>query len=354
MFLKSFCVLFVFPALIVAKCGDWTTCRDCASHEEDGLFDFECRWCKTTQSCHDFSIDPDCPSNEIISVAYDCPLMPRNGFDYREKFAKTKALPLSAAAYSNDPQECLTNALGGAQLRRQLLVYCDSSETDTCSGFTAVSNSTDRAIIASFRGTSDFWQLVMEGEESIFADKKPFPTGGNVDLYFYNAFYSLWYSGMRDDLLTLKAANPDYELWVTGHSLGGAMASLCASLAIKLNMWPAEKVKLVTFGQPRTGDIQYAEAHDSLMYYGYRVVHAHDLVPHIPPKIFDNWFDSPYHHRFEIWYNNDMTPGREYYTCTRADDDSCSNTQTDLSTHDHSYYFNIYVSEWGKEGCLQT
>jgi hypothetical protein len=52
---------------------------------------------------------------------------------------------------------------------------------------------------------------------------------------------------------------------VTGHSLGGAMASVCAALAIKLNMWSTQNVKLVTFGQPRTGDLDYAEGHNSLV-----------------------------------------------------------------------------------------
>jgi len=85
--------------------------------------------------------------------------------------------------------------------------------------------------------------------------------------------------------------------------------------------------------------------------YDYRVVHAHDLVPHIPPKIFDNWFDSPYHTRYEVWYNNNMTPGQTYQLCTRADDETCSNTQSDFSITDHLHYFNTDVSGWGAAGC---
>jgi hypothetical protein len=73
-----------------------------------------------------------------------------HNFEYSETFARTKALPLSAAAYDDNPQACLTNALNGALLKRQLQVHCDASLTDTCSGFTAVSH-TDRAIIIAFR-----------------------------------------------------------------------------------------------------------------------------------------------------------------------------------------------------------
>jgi len=205
--------------------------------------------------------------------------------------------------------------------------------------------------LVSFRGTSGSWQLIMEGLDSIFKAKKAFVGGGNVDAYFFDAFYSLWNAGMQQDLLTLKAANPNYQLWVAGHSLGGAMASLCAALAIKLNMWPASDVKLVTFGQPRTGDINFAKAHDLLMFFGYRVVHQNDLVPHIPPKIFDNWFDSPFHHRYEVWYNNNMTPGQTFQVCTRSDDDTCSNSQEDFSINEHTHYFNVDVSDYGQKGC---
>ena len=56
-----------------------------------------------------------------------------------------------------------------------------------------------------------------------------------------------------------------YVLWpiffqVTGHSLGGSMASICAGVLSKLEIWPKNQIKLITFGQPRTGDMPYAAA----------------------------------------------------------------------------------------------
>ena len=83
---------------------------------------------------------------------------------------------------------------------------------------------------------------------------------------------------------------------VTGHSLGAAMASLCAAEIIKLGYLPADRIKLITFGQPRTGDRDYAVAHDSLMNYSYRVIHAHDVVPHLPTEGFENY----QHHKSEV------------------------------------------------------
>lgn len=43
------------------------------------------------------------------------------------------------------------------------------------------------------------------------------------------------------------------------------MASIATTLVIKLNMWKGEDVRVVTFGQPRVGDIKYAECHDTVV-----------------------------------------------------------------------------------------
>lgn len=58
--------------------------------------------------------------------------------------------------------------------------------------------------------------------------------------------------------------------------MGGSYASIAAAHVIKLALFPADKVKLVTFGQPRTGDLDFAVAHDNLVKYRYRVIHNLD------------------------------------------------------------------------------
>jgi hypothetical protein len=54
----------------------------------------------------------------------------------------------------------------------------------------------------------------MEAQEAIFANKTQFIAGGNVSLYFYNAWKGLWDAGMQDDLLSARNGNPGYQLWV--------------------------------------------------------------------------------------------------------------------------------------------
>ena len=58
-------------------------------------------------------------------------------------------------------------------------------------------------------------------------DKVPFPGGGNVSHYFYNAFLTVWNGGVKDDFNIFKNRYPNYEIWITGHSLGGVGKRLC-------------------------------------------------------------------------------------------------------------------------------
>lgn len=68
-----------------------------------------------------------------------------------------------------------------------------------------------------------------------------------VSEYFFNAYNLLWGAGIRDDLSNLTKQYPDYDIWMSGHSLGAAIASLMAT-AISYEFPPLEnKIKLVTW-----------------------------------------------------------------------------------------------------------
>lgn len=83
-------------------------------------------------------------------------------------------------------------------------------------------------------------------------------------------------------------------LWFTGHSLGGAMATICAGRCY-LSEIPSMPKSLFTYGSPRVGDrrfVNFIELDHS------RWVNNNDVVTRVPPA----WLG--YRHSGKEWYLN--------------------------------------------------
>lgn len=89
-----------------------------------------------------------------------------------------------------------------------------------------------------------------------------------------------------------------YSFVLTGHSLGGAMASIAAA------SFGASGVKIssvYTYGEPRNGNADFSKYVLGFVPQGqyYRVTHANDGVPGVPPAIL-----GFIHHGDEYWQKN--------------------------------------------------
>lgn len=74
------------------------------------------------------------------------------------------------------------------------------------------------------------------------------------------------------------------KLWITGHSLGGALGSLYAGMLLENDI---DVYGVYTFASPRPGDEKFASAlNDRVLGPHYRVVNSGDVVPHVPPEPF--------------------------------------------------------------------
>jgi len=85
----------------------------------------------------------------------------------------------------------------------------------------------------------------------------------------------------------LKAENKK-KIWITGHSLGAALASIfVAQLVLDNNELLDSLGGLYTFGQPRCGDEEYCKLFTELVERGlvYRVVNKKDLVTRLPMEV---------------------------------------------------------------------
>jgi Lipase (class 3) len=157
------------------------------------------------------------------------------------------------------------------------------------------------------------------------AEYVPYPADSSEceNCAVHSGFMYLW-NAARENLVPvvqgLVDSHPDYQLVLTGHSLGGAIAGL-AALEFAAKGWdPA----ITTFGEPRFGNKELAAYVDRMLVKkgeGYhRVTHAGDPVPLLP---FDKWGWRM--HAGEIYIGKDALPIERdnVHRCDGPNDPSC-------------------------------
>ena len=132
-------------------------------------------------------------------------------------------------------------------------------------------------IVVAFRGTEQRLEdWIVDLDFSLTAGPLP----GSVHEGFYDGLSLVW-SSLDERVRGLLAARPR-ELFVTGHSLGGALAALAAA------QWRREGVLVdgvYTYGQPRVGDNKFSRSFDLAMRPRcFRIVNHLDTVTRTPPR----------------------------------------------------------------------
>ncbi|KAG9392088.1 Lipase (class 3) [Carpediemonas membranifera] len=151
---------------------------------------------------------------------------------------------------------------------------------------------------------------------------------------------------IRREVQLLMAKGDITAVRTTGHSLGGAIATLCAVDLRTSGIVDRDTfLGTYTFGEPRVGNPDYVDLVEGTLDEHYRVVHWQDLVPMVPPHML-----GIYHHAAnEVWYNEDMS---DYRICDGSGEDpTCSLSQptwvghVDYSIDCHLHYLGIFTSE---------
>ncbi|KAL1839992.1 hypothetical protein VTJ49DRAFT_955 [Mycothermus thermophilus] len=115
-------------------------------------------------------------------------------------------------------------------------------------------------------------------------------TGGDADAPlvhegFLEAFEDLIEgepNRLRSAILGLTDGSPPQRIEVCGHSLGGALATLCALWCRR--QWPKAKLVCVTLGSPRVGNTAFARRFNDAGILCYRLVMQGDPIPTIPDR----------------------------------------------------------------------
>ncbi|KAL2157625.1 hypothetical protein VTH06DRAFT_6004 [Thermothelomyces fergusii] len=188
----------------------------------------------------------------------------------------------------------------------------------------------DERIVVSFRGSSSIANWITDFDFiQVSCDL-------TSDCLVHRGFNRAWEEvadAVLNGLASAKAAHPNYKIAVTGHSLGGAVATITAA-HIRRAGFAAD---LYTYGSPRVGNEAFVDFVTRQAGAEYRVTHADDPVPRLPPTIFNYRHTSP-----EYWIDpddKDVLIVDEIKVCTGYANTNCNGGTGGLDTSAHSWYF---------------
>lgn len=266
-----------------------------------------------------------------------CGVAAAAGLPYDEGFAKLSA-HFAGAAYCHAPEIYGWNGTVHAPALPGFEVYgVQYVEEDDMQSFVGYWPKDDMIVI-SFRGTVASSLIDWIDDLKTWLEKANYPGCAAADCKVHDGFYQTWLkqkSQVTSALQAVRAKHPNSALLVTGHSLGAALASLCAADLVTDGMDKATHV--YTYGQPRVGDpAWYSWYKDNVVDTNYRVVHYHDIVPHLPPELL-----GFHHEATEVWYSDEACT--QHIVCDGSGEDSkCSDSVAlPISISDHLHYFGI-------------
>jgi predicted lipase len=246
-----------------------------------------------------------------LSQAYDSAYVESQSLRY---------VDFSGAAYCTDPH------IGKETINNWSCKVCKKypgvtattfhgSKTDA-NGYVAYDPAKNEVIVA-FSGTDPL--SVANWIDDIDTKKTAYPycSGCEVHDGFYRTFQSVS-ATVLNLTKSMLSSHSGAKLFVTGHSLGAAMAAHCAAEFVHQGMKVSTSY---SYGMPRVGNQKLEEWFKSVVPGMFRLVHHKDPVPHLPAN---NW---GFHHMpYEVFYTKEYT---NYKVCNfEGEDSSCSNQYT--------------------------
>lgn len=155
------------------------------------------------------------------------------------------------------------------------------------------------SIIAAPAKTLDFYGFVIESDQNIIISFRGSRTNPDwiadvsiLQTYFpyirtklkIHSGFAAIYSACRQQIMNILAdLDSSKQLFVTGHSLGGALAILCALDAASNTAY--KNPVMYNFGSPRVGTPQFVQAYNEIIDNSIRIVNSNDIVTLLPPAV---------------------------------------------------------------------
>lgn len=209
-----------------------------------------------------------------------------------------------------------------------------------CTALVTVSNSR-KEIVVTYRGTANIWNVIQD-LDFLDIDYADMQSDIKVHTGFYKATMSLYNDVVKHVGVQVKL-HPTYKVVIVGQSLGGAMARMTEFFFLHLNQFPGTIYEVYTYGEPRVGNVHFADYINKQKITTARIVNRADIVPHVPPVgvlATDILYDYYVHPQTEYWINGDS--GTRFCNDSVYEDPTGSDSLGPAySVLDHGTYFNV-------------
>ena len=227
----------------------------------------------------------------------------------------------------------------------------------------------DDNIYVVFRGTANFADAISD----LAALQQPYmfiPNAGNVSIGFQTTYQGTDDNPIESTILSklddLTMTGNFSNLYITGHSLGAALAFL-AFPDLSQNVGDIDNVTMYNFAGPAVGDSDWVSAYEgeyALNRVSIRIVNTNDLVPMLPPL----GLDCENFEYFHVDNEHEITFGVQLPALPDFADDDCSlvsigaqlatyglvNQDDILEDHSMCTYFNTLCAQGSSPGtCSQ-
>ncbi|MBP1964062.1 lipase family protein [Paenibacillus aceris] len=190
-------------------------------------------------------------------------------------------------------------------------------------GFIAES---DMQIVIVFRGTNTTSDWISDAiaRQTVFPYAKD---GGLV----HKGFLDIYNSARKQIMTSIAKLSPRKTLYLTGHSLGGCLAALCAvDLATNTRF---KQPSIYTYGSPRVGNPAFASLFNRRTGPHYRIYNTNDIVPELPPFIYKSPRTDQVYHYLHVKKGVELT----YQAGSVSANHAISNYYGDLAKLDPRY-----------------
>jgi predicted lipase len=123
-------------------------------------------------------------------------------------------------------------------------------------------------------------QVIREGIREDAEQIYPYAGKSNSGALLHKGFSDAYFS-VRDDIHQYVRDYPISYVTATGHSLGGALATICA-VDIQYNFADKVAIEAYTYGAPKVGNDGFQTSYNERVPNSYRFVNGMDLVPELP------------------------------------------------------------------------